>query len=225
MKMESRANHIAALSISFFISAAAFTAAQQPRVREQPQAREQRTELPKIVLIHGKGGAAPKARPREMRVAAPPPLSENEKRALIKSAGFQQAVNPHDSFKLTPSNPSHLPQAWLAFQNPMLLDSEFALLSVGNQNSFVDIRAGTNKSVGLQLRAAAGKNYLIDFSVTGNKFYLYVPVGDAKETFSGTDHVLIAFESASDTLAGFILTGEGAAGSWEFHSCEVTPLN
>lgn len=220
--MESRTSRAvtAVLSMVIFISATPLAAAQQQRIREQ------RTELPKIVSARGDGGAAPSPRLRRTHVPEPPPLSDNDKRMLVKSAGFKEDVRLHDAFKLTPARP-YLPQASLAFEEPAFLDPDPASgeLTIENQNSFFDFTR-SNRAVMLFLQVTGGKRYLIDFSVTGGNFFL-TDGRRVDETFNGTHHVLIVYEATANSTPGFYLTGTGRGADvvWRLHSCEITPLN
>src|SRR5207248_9825844 len=54
-------------------------------------------------------------------------------------------------------------------------------------------------SVFLYLQMTAGKKYLIDFTVTGEKFFVS-DSGNLKETFSGTHHVLIIYEGSGTPM-------------------------
>jgi hypothetical protein len=197
-----------------------------PRTRpqQQPTETEQRTALPKMVSVRGQGGKTVDVRSRERQTAEPPPLSAAVKNSLIKSAGVQGAAT-HNSFKLTPAKPSQT-QGSLAFEDIAYLDPEQNFLSVSNQDSVFD-GARSNRTVLLFINTAAGKKYLVDFTVTGDKFFVLADPGNTKETFSGTHHVLILYDAANADGATIALTGTGGAGKsvWTFHSCEVTPLN
>lgn len=223
MKMESRAV-AAMLSMSVFIFVAPFAAAQQSRIREQT--REQKTELPKIVSVKGDGGTAPSPRLRRTHVPEPPPLSDNDKRMLVKSAGIKEDVRPHGAFKLTPARP-YLPQASLAFEEPAFFDPNptSGELTIENQNSFFSFER-SNRAVMLFLNVTAGQRYLIDFSVTGGNFFL-TDGRHVNETFNGTHHVLLVYEATTNSTPGFYLTGTGRGADvvWRLHSCEVTILN
>jgi hypothetical protein len=199
-----------------------------PRTRQKQQQQqteaEQRTDLPKIVSVHGQGGKTIDARSRVKQTAEPPPLSAEVKDSLIKSAGVKE-TKPHNSFKLTPAKPSQS-QGSLAFEDIAYLDPEQNFLSVTNQESVFD-GARSNRTVLLFIKTAAGKKYLIDFTVTGDKFFVLADPGNTRETFSGTHHVLILYDAADAGGATIALTGTGGAGKsvWTFHSCEVTLLN
>lgn len=191
--------------------------------QQQPADAEQRTDLPKIVSVQGQGGKTLDVRSRVKQTAEPPPLSAEVKNSLIKSAGVKGTA-PHNSFKLTPAKPSQS-QGSLAFEDIAYLDPEQNFLSVTNQNSVFD-GARSNRTVLLFINTAAGKKYMIDFTVTGDKFFVLADPGNTKETFSGTHHVLILYEASSADGATIALTGTGGGNPvWTFHSCEVTPLN
>ena len=195
----------------------------QPQKQQKQQVEvQQSTDLPKIVSVRGEGGKALALRTREKQVAVPPPLSEEVKNSLIKSAGVKE-TKPHDSFKLTPAKPT-LSQGFLSFEEIQLLNPESNYLSIPNQDSFY---GASSKAVIFAMKTAAGKKYLIDFTVTGDKFFVSDYPGNMKETFSGTHHVLIVYESAITSEANIYLTGKGGGRDvvWIFHSCEVTQLN
>jgi hypothetical protein len=196
-----------------------------PRPKPQKQtAAEQRTDLPKIVSVRGQGGKTLDVRSRVKQTAEPPPLSAEVKNSLIKSAGVKE-TKPHNSFKLTPAKPSQS-QGSLAFEDIAYLDPEQNFLSVTNQDSVFD-GARSNRTVLLFLNTAAGKKYMIDFTVTGDKFFILADPGNTRETFSGTHHVLILYDAADGDGATVALTGTGGGAhpTWTFHSCEITPLN
>ena len=203
-----------------------------PRTRQKPQQQPidaaQRTDLPKIVSVQGQGGKTIDVRSRVKQTAEPPPLSAEVKNSLIKSAGGSTGVKgtgSHSSFKLTPAKPSQA-QGSLAFEDIQYLDPEQNYLSVLNQDSVFD-GARTNRTVLLFLKTTAGKKYMIDFTVTGDKFFVLADPGNTTETFSGTHHVLILYKAADSGGATIGVTGTGGGGTsvWTFHSCEVTPVN
>ena len=195
----------------------------RPKQQQQQTEAEQRADLPKIVSVRGQGGKTVDVRSREKQTAVPPPLSAEVKNSLIKSAGVKE-TRSRDSFTLTPAKP-YQSQGSLAFEEIQYLDPEGNQLTVGNQDSAFD-EARTNKAVFLFVKTAAGKKYLIDFTVTGEKFFVSISPGNTKETFSGTHHVLIVYEATSSELE-INLTGKGSSGAvvWTLHSCEVTPLS
>lgn len=198
-----------------------------PRTRQKQQQLPadvaQRTDLPKIVSVRGQGGKALDVRSRVKQTAEPPPLSAEVKNSVIKSAGVKGTA-PHNSFKLTPAKPSQ-PQGSLAFEDIAYLEPERNFLSVTNQDSVFD-NARSNRAVFLFINTTAGKKYLVDFTVSGDKFFVLADPGNTKETFSGTHHVLVLYEAASAGGATIVLTGTGGGSPvWTFHSCEVTPLN
>ena len=199
-----------------------------PRTRQKPQQQPadtaQRTDLPKIVSVQGQGGKTIDVRSRAKQTAEPPPLSAEVKNSLIKSAGVT-GTGSHSSFKLTPAKPSQ-PQGSLAFEDIAYLDPQQNYLSVLNQDSVFD-GARSNRTVLLFLKTTAGKKYMIDFTVTGDKFFVLADPGNTTETFSGTHHVLILYKAADSGGATIGVTGTGGGGTsvWTFHSCEVTPVN
>ena len=195
----------------------------RPKDQRPPVELAQKTNLPKIMTVTGEGGKVSGARREFRQVTVPTPLSEEVKNSVIKSAGGKQ-TRPHDSFTLTPAKP-YQPQGALVFEDIAYLDSGQNVLTIENQDSFWD-GARANKAVFVYINTTAGKKYLIDLSVTGEKFFVSTLPGSAKETFSGTNHILIVFEAKSSQLE-INLTGQGGSGKyvWWFHSCEVTPLN
>lgn len=199
----------------------------QQRARQKEQKRpvelEQKTNLPKIMTVTGSGGGLGGIRKQFERQAAPTPLSAEVKNSVIKSAGGKEA-GPHNSFTLTPAKPNQ-GQGALAFEEIAYLDPAQNELTIDSQDTFWD-GARANKAVLIFINTTAGKKYLIDLSVTGDKFFVTALPGNTKETFSGTHHVLIVFEARSSQLE-INLTGTGANGQhvWTFHSCEVTTLN
>lgn len=194
----------------------------RPKQQQQTEA-EQRADLPKIISVRGQGGRTADVRSRQKQTPVPPPLSAEVKNSLIKSAGGKEA-GQHNSFTLTPAKP-YQSQGSLAFEEIQYLDPEGNQLTVGNQDSAFD-EARTNKAVFLFVKTVAGKKYLIDFTVTGEKFFVSISPGNTKETFTGTHHVLIVYEATSSELE-INLTGKGSSGAvvWTLHSCEVTPLS
>src|SRR5438132_1381949 len=194
----------------------------QKQPKQQVEVK-QTTDLPKIVSVRGEGGKALALRTREKQVAVPPPLSEEVKTSLLRSAGVKE-TKAHDSFKLTPAKP-YQTQGLLAFEEIEYLDPESNYLTVLNQDSFFDDKRA-NKRVVFSMNIAAGKKYLIDFTVTGDKFFVSDLPGNMEETFRGTNHVLIVYEATSTGEVEFNLTGTGRSGHvWTFHSCELTRLN
>jgi hypothetical protein len=195
------------------------------RQKEQkpPVELAQKTDLPKIMTVTGEGGRVGDVRRQFQKVAMPASLSQQVKNSVIKSAGGKE-TQPHDSFTLTPAKP-YQTQGALAFEEIAYLDPAQNELTIENQDSFWDGRR-SNKAVFVFINTTAGKKYLIDLSVTGDKFLVATLPGNAKETFSGTNHILIVFEARSSQLE-INLTGTGGNGQyvWWFHSCEVTPLN
>jgi hypothetical protein len=198
----------------------------QPRTRQKeqkPQVQmEQRTDLPKIMSVTGEGGKPLSLHAQAKRVTAPPPLSEEVKTSIIKSAGVTEPKQ-HDSFKLTPAKP-YQSQGSLSFEEIQFLFPEQNQLTIGNQDSFFN-PSYPNKAVYLSMNTSAGKKYLIDFTVTGDQFFVSTDPGNTKETFSGTHHVLIVYKATSSLGVDFLLTGKGGNGYWSLHSCEVTTLN
>ena len=194
--------------------------------QKQPKQRvavKQTTDLPKIVSVRGEGGKALALRTREKQVAVPPPLSEEVKTSLLKSAGVKE-TKPRDSFKLTPAKP-YQTEAFLSFEEIEFLDPESNYVTVPNQDSFFNVER-PDKAVNFQLKTTAGKKYLIDFTVTGDKFFVSDLPGNMEETFRGTNHVLIVYEATSTGEVEFNLTGKGSIRhGWTFHSCELTRLN
>ena len=192
--------------------------------QQKPQVEmKQTTDLPKIVSVRGEGGKALALRTREKQVAVPPPLSEEVKTSLLKSAGVKE-TKPRDSFKLTPAKP-YQTQAFLSFEEIEFLDPESNYVTVPNQDSFFNVER-PDKAVNFQLKTTAGKKYLIDFTVTGDKFFVSDLPGNMEETFRGTNHVLIVYEATSTGEVEFNLTGKGSIRhGWTFHSCELTRLN
>ena len=195
----------------------------RPKQQQQQTEAEQRADLPKIISVRGQGGRTVDVRSREKQAPVPPPLSAEVKNSLIKSAGVKE-TGQHNSFTLTPAKP-YQSQGSLAFEEIQYLDPEGNQLTVGNQDSAFD-EARTNKAVFLFVKTVAGKKYLIDFTVTGEKFFVSISPGNTKETFTGTHHVLIVYEATSSQLE-INLTGKGSSGAvvWTLHSCEVTPLS
>jgi hypothetical protein len=196
----------------------------RPKQQQQQPEAAQRTAVPKIVSVQGQGGKTLDIRSRARQTAEPPPLSAEVKNLLIKSAGVKETTQ-HNSFKVTPAKPSQ-PQGSLAFEDIAYLEPERNYLSISNQDSFFD-GARSNRAVILFIDTAPGKKYLIDFAVTGDKFFVLADPGNTKETFSGTHHVLVLYNAADAGGATIVLTGTGGGGNptWTFHSCEVTPLN
>ena len=191
--------------------------------QQKPQVEmKQTTDLPKIVSVRGDGRKAFALRTREKQVEVPPPLSEEVKNSLIKSAGVKQP-KPHDSFKLTPAKPTVV-QGTLAFEQIQYLDPKANELTIGNLDSFYCQGQGSTKAVFLYMEMTAGKKYLIDFTVTGEKFFVS-DSGNLKETFSGTHHVLIIYEGTGTPMIALTGRGAGGASVWRLHSCEVTTLN
>lgn len=139
----------------------------RPKQRQQQTEAEQRVDLPKIISVRGQGGRTVDLRSREKQTPVPPPLSAEVKNSLIKSAGVKE-TGQHNSFTLTPAKP-YQSQGSLAFEEIQYLDPEGNQLTVGNQDSAFD-EARTNKAVFLFVKTVAGKKYLIDFTVTGEKF-------------------------------------------------------
>ena len=191
----------------------------QPKQQVEVQ---QRTDLPKIVSVRGEGGKPLALRTREKQVEVPPPLSEEVKNSLIKSAGVKQP-KPHGSFKLTPAKPTVV-QGTLAFEQIQYLDPKANELTIGNLDSFYGQGQGSTKAVFLYVEMTAGKKYLIDFTVTGEKFFVS-DSGNLKETFSGTHHVLIIYEGSGTPMIALTGRGGGRDFVWRLHSCEVTTLN
>jgi hypothetical protein len=194
------------------------------RQKEQkPQVQmEQRTDLPKIMSVTGEGGKPLSLHTQAKRVTTPPALSEEVKTSLIKSAGVTEP-QPHDSFKLTPAKP-YQSQGSLSFEEIQFLFPEQNQLTIENQDSFFN-PSYPNKAVYLSMNTSAGKKYLIDFTVSGDQFFVSTDPGNTKETFSGTHHVLIVYKATSSLGVDFLLTGKGGNGYWRLHSCEVTTLN
>jgi hypothetical protein len=179
-----------------------------------------------------KGGGGDRSTPGRKPPPAPVSLSLGTLKNLI--GGEPGAI----FVKLTPKDPSVVNRGALVFVSPTLVEGGENYATWGPSSANVSL-FGSEGYLGLWLRPAAGKKYLIDCSVQsgseGALFSITGPSGTAPTQVAGVaggQHLAFVLDATDNKWQGFQIRGVGSknkygVGSkmeWTFYSCEVTNL-
>ena len=146
---------------------------------------------------------------------------------------------PGDIFvKLTPKDASVANRGALVFVNPTLVEGGENYATWGPSSANVSL-FGSEGYLGIWLRPAAGKKYLIDCAVqsasAGAVFSINGPSGTAPMQVAGVvagQHLTFVLDATDNKWQGFQIRGVGSKNKngfgskmeWTFYSCEVTNL-
>ena len=181
----------------------------------------------KIMRVHTASGQARPQDASKVEIGEPPPkLTPNEKLTLTGLPVMQlSATGP---FSLTPARPSLLNRGTLLFENPVAVntDPNHPAAFFKSQADYTGSGFFNNRDVTVVLDSLTpGKHYMIDCAVkNGETYYVRVLPGEMKQTFSGTNHVVIILE-AGDTYAEIGIAAKANGLFWHFYSAEVTRLD
>src|SRR6266496_6168537 len=140
--------------------------------------------------------------------------------------------------KLTAKDPSVVNRGALVFVSPTLVEGGENYATWGPSSANASL-FGSEGYLGLWLRPAAGKKYLIDCSVQsgseGALFSITGPSGTAPIQVAGVaagQHLTFVLDATDNKWQGFQIRGVGtknkyglgAKMEWTFYSCEVTNL-
>jgi hypothetical protein len=177
--------------------------------------------------VHSVGQA--KAQQQTIQVESKPDsLTLAEKSSLSGLTLAQLAVNA--PFTLTPAHPTLANKGALLFLNASAVNTESSPSAAffksqsyypGNNPGVINDRAITV----LLDHLTAGKHYMIDCTVSaGETYYVSVRPGDQKQSFSGTNHVVVLLEAGAD-YTEISIAGKAKNLLWFFYSAEVTRLD
>jgi hypothetical protein len=86
---------------------------------------------------------------------------------------------------------------------------------------------GLLPSLRLRFQPPAPGNYLVDCRVrnTGETYEVQVYPGGTKQTFAGTEHLVVLHQALNTSVVQFWITADHPEDkAWKFYGCEVTPL-
>ena len=181
----------------------------------------------KIMIVHGGTQARPQQQMTQIE-SKPVPLTNAEKSAL---SGFTLAqINVNTPFTLTPAHPTLASKGALLFENASAVNTESnpSAAFFKSQSDYPGNGLGVINDKALTVlldHLTAGKHYLIDCTVSaGETYYVNVLPGNLKQSFSGTNHVVVLLEAGAD-YAEISIAGKAKNLYWFFYSVEVTRLD
>jgi hypothetical protein len=181
---------------------------------------------PNVMRVRGVGVSERKPQLFQIQ-EKPAPLTATEKSTLTGLTITNLIANA--PFTLTPAAPVVPYRGSLLLDNPMIVNPHNPPVAIfKSQDSFFDVAslAYSNRALTVIIdHLTAGKHYLIDCAVKGGEtYYVRVFPGDLKQTFGGTNHVVILYEAGADAFGEFTITAKTSA-HWYFYSAEITPLD
>lgn len=189
------------------------------------------TTLPKLLVVKSGPGSTAAAPNLEPNLPQPLKLTAAFKQALLLQAG-QPAAQTAAPVLISPAKARIPGFARLHLCNPKTVSGGSSTCPEGfasfhSQSGFPSITLN-DRSASIAITApSAGKRYLIDFRVTGGTTYALRCGTGLKQTFSGTEHLVVLFEAVSTYPCLLTISGVTALSNqvWYFRGCEITPLN
>jgi len=182
------------------------------------------------MIVRGTGGKGPGQNSGIKVPEKPRPLTPGEKLSLANNVIAKLVANM--PWTLTPAKPIFPNRGWLRFTNPTMVTSDFTpAAAFKSQSDFIDdssnpLSEPKDKALLVAIRSpVAGKQYMIDCTVDGGEtYYVRVSPGGAKQTFSGTNHIVVFYEATSNTGVDIAITAK-TSHYWVFYSAEITPFD
>ena len=189
---------------------------------------------PNVMIVRGTGGKGPVQNSGINGIKVPEkprPLTPGEKLSLANSVMANSVANM--PWTLTPANPVFPNRGWLRFTNPTMVSSGlnqpvaiFKSQSDFLNDLFTPYAEPVDKSLSVEIKSPVpGKHYMIDCTVDGGEtYYVRVLPGGAKQTFSGTNHVVVLYEATNNTDLRIAIIAKTST-YWVFYSTEITPFD
>ncbi|MGH7563335.1 MAG: hypothetical protein ACREK5_02800 [Gemmatimonadota bacterium] len=217
-----------ASSIALVIPAAVCA---QERVLGDPDAARISAEglrtTPEIWVVRGEGTAAPI---EHMEADLPPSeLTRAQKSTLV--ASFGKIMLNLGPWRVTPGDPRVPDRVWLNFREVSdLATNTDPANTLGNASSYAIFNPPfDNHGVTLAFVPPALSRYLVDCRVkkllASHWYRVRVYPSGAEQTFASTNHLLLVYDAVQMGYVSFSVQAEGPTQpTWQFYSCEVTPL-
>ncbi|MGH7563334.1 MAG: hypothetical protein ACREK5_02795 [Gemmatimonadota bacterium] len=187
-----------------------------------------RVLAPKIPVIRGEGAPAPRETLEDRGGSPPSELTVQEKNALL--SGITVVLLDIGPWRVTPDAPLIEGRADLAYMGPYIVDLttyDAPAAYFLSRSTWSTSSAGPLPSLRLRFQPPAPRSYLVDCRVRndGEAYEVEVYPGGTKQTFVGTEHLVILYQAVSTSTVQFRITANHPEDkAWKFYGCEITPL-
>jgi hypothetical protein len=221
---------LAAILLTQVPGGTCFLARAQERGGQHPRPSPIQRPGNNVMIVRGAGGKGPVANGGIEVPEKPRPLTPSEKISFSSAVIAKLVANR--PWTLTPASPIFPNRGWLYFLNPLIVSADFTPAAAFNsQSDFIaeisnPLSERKDRALSVIIKSPiAGKHYLIDCTVNGGEtYYVRVLPGGAKQTFNGTNHIVVLYEAASNTDVDIAITAKTSF-RWFFYSAEITPFD
>lgn len=199
--------------------------AQEPR--DEVVGQPGRILAPQIPVIRGEGAPAPRETFEDRYDVPPRELTVQEKNALLSGMVVLLDLGP---WRVSPDAPLISGRADLAYMGPYIVDLttyDAPAAYFLSKSTWTSGSPGPMPSLKLRFRPPTAGSYLVDCRVRndGETYEVEVYPGGWKQSFAGTEHLVVLYQAPNTSVAQFRITADHPQDkAWKFYGCEITPL-